>query len=73
MPYITGFERDGMVKNARESVIEVLETRFEVVPAQLSDRFEEIKDIAVLKRLLKQSITIASIQEFERLLDEIQN
>ncbi|MBW4592654.1 MAG: hypothetical protein KME46_06980 [Brasilonema angustatum HA4187-MV1] len=81
MPYITGFERDGMVKNARESVIEVLETRFEVVPAQLSvsaasrneNRLEEIKDIAVLKRLHKQSITIASIQEFERLLDEIQN
>ena len=60
-------------QSLRESVIEVLETRFEVVPAQLSDRLEEIKDIAVLKRLLKQSITIASIQEFERLLDEIQN
>jgi hypothetical protein len=73
MPYITGFERDGMIKGTRESVIEVLETRFEVVPAQLSDRLEEIKDIAVLKRLHKQSITIASIQEFERLLDEIQN
>lgn len=81
MPYITGFERDGMVKATCESVIEVLETRFEVVPAQLSvraasrneNRLEEIKDIALLKRLLKQSITIASIQEFERLLDEIQN
>jgi hypothetical protein len=41
MLYITGFERDGMVKNARESVIEVLETLFEILPAQLSDRLEE--------------------------------
>jgi hypothetical protein len=62
-----------MVKATCESVIEVLKTRFEVVPAQLSVRLEEIKDIAVLKRLDKQSITITSIQEFEKLLDEIQN
>ncbi len=31
MPYITGFERDGMVQAIRESAIAVLETRFEVV------------------------------------------
>ena len=71
MPYITGFERDGMVINARESVIDVLETRFEAVPSELSNSLEEIKDITVLKRLLKQSITIGSVEEFERLLAEI--
>lgn len=71
MPYITGFERDGMVLNARESVIDVLETRFEAVPSELSNSLEEIKDITVLKRLHKQSITIGSVQEFERLLDEM--
>ena len=71
MRYITGFERDGMVINARESIIIVLETRFETVPSELSNSLEEIKDITVLKRLHKQSITIGSVQEFERLLDEI--
>gem|GEM_PF-6591191 len=38
MPYITGFERDGLVQATRKSVIEVLKTRFEVVPLELSDR-----------------------------------
>lgn len=70
MPYITGFELDGMVKATCESVIEVLETRFEPIPAELSSRLQEIEDLAVLKKLLKQSITVASVEEFTRLLDE---
>lgn len=70
MPYITGFERDGMVKNARESVIEVLETRFEVVPKELSDRLNQIKNIALLKQLHKQSITIGSVDEFQQMIPE---
>ena len=71
MPYITGFERDGMMLATREDVIEILETRFEAVPSKLSNSLEEIQDISVLKRLLKQSITIGSVEEFERLLAEI--
>ncbi|WP_096604285.1 hypothetical protein [Calothrix sp. NIES-2100] len=71
MPYITGFERDGMVKATCESVIEVLETRFEAIPGELSIRIQQIEDLAVLKRLLKQSITIASVEEFIQLLDEV--
>ncbi|MDZ7958574.1 MAG: hypothetical protein RMY34_11960 [Aulosira sp. DedQUE10] len=73
MPYITGFERDGMIINARENVIEVLQTRFEAIPAELSSSLQEIEDLAVLKRLLKQSITIASVEEFTQLLDEVRS
>ena len=70
MPYYTGFERDGMVINARENVIEVLETRFGNIPAAISSRLTEITDLDMLKRLHKQSITIASVGDFERLLNE---
>jgi hypothetical protein len=73
MPYITGFERDGMVINARENLIEVLQTRFEVIPDELSSQIQEIEDLAVLKRLHKQSITIASVEEFGRLVDEVRS
>ncbi len=71
VPYIVSFVRDGMAINARESVVEALETRFEVVPPQVSDRLEAIDDIKVLKQLLKQAITIASVQEFQIELNEI--
>ncbi len=71
VPYITGFERDAMAKMGRESVVEALETRFEVVPPQVSDRLEAIDDINVLKQLHKQSITIGSVEEFLIKLNEI--
>ena len=71
MPYIVSFQRDAMVLATRENVIVVLETRFEAVPSELSNSLEEIKDITILKRLHKQSITIGSVEEFERLLAEI--
>ncbi|MBD2776877.1 hypothetical protein [Iningainema tapete] len=44
MPYITGFERDGMVKATRDNVIEILQTRFEVVPKELSASLAQIAD-----------------------------
>ena len=71
MPYITGFEIDGMVKNARESVIEVLETRFRVVPSRLSDCLNSLDNLTLLKQLLKQSITVTSVDRFEQILAQI--
>ncbi len=71
VPYITDIELDGMVKASRESVVTALETRFEVVPPQVSERLEVIENINVLKQLLKEAITTASIQEFQVKLNEI--
>ncbi|MGK7877865.1 MAG: hypothetical protein AB4426_32535 [Xenococcaceae cyanobacterium] len=67
--------RQGILQNARESVIEVLETRFEQVPSQLSDHLNSINDLAMLKQLLKRSITVASPEEFEQVIaqEEISN
>ena len=70
MPYITGFERDGMVKNARENILEVLEARFESVPDELSNRIEAIEDRAVLKQLIRQAATITSVEAFQQTLSQ---
>lgn len=74
MPYITGIERRaiqrGSLQTARESVIEVLETRFEGVPQALRDRLNQIDDLARLKHLLKQAITIASVEELEQVMEQ---
>ncbi|GJD23663.1 hypothetical protein RIVM261_086190 [Rivularia sp. IAM M-261] len=71
VPYITDIELDGMVINARESVVTVLRIRFGVVPAEVSERLEAIEDIDVLKKLHEQSITISSLEEFLLRLNEI--
>ena len=70
MPYITGFERDGMVKNAREDILEVLEARFEAVPVELSDRIGSIDDQALLKQLLRRAATMPSVEAFQQTLTQ---
>ncbi|MBZ8181436.1 hypothetical protein [Oscillatoria salina] len=72
MPYITGFERDGMVQNARESVIEVLQIRFEVVPENAIAILNTIENLPQLKQLHRQAVTVESLQEFEQILAQIQ-
>jgi hypothetical protein len=78
MPYITSIEEIGIekgeqlgkLKNAKESVIEVLETRFENVPETIVNSLNQINDIQYLKQLLKRAILIDSLVGFELLLNE---
>ena len=81
MPYITSIERramargelQGRLESARENVIEVLETRFEVVPQSMVEVINELNDLCVLKSLLRQGITIASLSEFQEFINSIRS
>ncbi len=72
VPYITDFERDairiGYLESARELTIAVLEARFEVVPQQMRERLNAIKEPQKLKGLVKQAATVASLEDFEQIL-----
>ncbi|BAY28830.1 hypothetical protein NIES2107_06620 [Nostoc carneum NIES-2107] len=75
MRYVTSIERlakeEGIVENARESVIEVLETRFGEVPNVIVEAINTIEEPSVLKTLLKRAIAIPSTAEFQQLLDNL--
>jgi len=75
MRYVTSIERlakeEGIIENARESVIEVLETRFGEVPSAIVETINGIEEPSILKTLLKRAIAIPSTAEFQQLLDEI--
>ena len=58
-----GMER-AQEATTREDVIEVLETRFGPLPAQVSRQLEEIHDIARLKQLLKAAIQAPALEGF---------
>ncbi len=61
-----GFQR-GMERaqsTIRESVIEVLETRFGPLSDQVSRQLEEIHDITRLKQLLKAAIQAPALDSF---------
>jgi hypothetical protein len=84
MPYVTSIERsalargreegreEGVLQNAREDVIEVLQVRFETVPESLVEAVNQISDATVLKQLLRQAITIATRDDFQSLLPDIE-
>ncbi|NET58128.1 MAG: hypothetical protein F6K47_18825 [Symploca sp. SIO2E6] len=68
---IRGMQR-GIVQTARESVLEVLEVRFEVVPPEVIDTINQIEDVSVLKQLHRQAIAINSMVDFQQLLSQNQ-
>lgn len=74
MPYITSIERigikKGILQNAREDVLEVLETRFVEVPQTIVEVINGLEDASILKILLRRAITIGSLEEFKEILGE---
>jgi hypothetical protein len=83
MRYVTSIERlakaegieegieQGILQTSRENLIEVLETRFGLVPSSIVEVVNQIDESAVLKMLLKRAIAIPSVAEFEQLLSSI--
>ncbi|NET62706.1 MAG: hypothetical protein F6K47_43445 [Symploca sp. SIO2E6] len=64
--------KQGTVQTARESVLEVLTVRFEVVPPEVIEAINQIEDVSVLKQLLREAIAISSMVEFQQLLSQNQ-
>jgi hypothetical protein len=61
--------QQGMLQNAREAVIDILEIRFEVVPQSIVKVIHEIDDPSILKILHRKAIKVESIETFEHLLE----
>jgi hypothetical protein len=59
---------EGALQIARESVLAVLQVRFETVPPELVEVINNIADIPRLKQLLLQAIAIPSLAEFQQRL-----
>jgi DNA-binding transcriptional MocR family regulator len=75
MRYVTSIERlakeEGIVETARESVVEVLETRFGEVPTSIVEAINGINEPSLLKTLHKRAIAIPSTTEFQQVLDNL--
>ena len=73
MKYLTNMERRGLEKGRqegrlqalREVILDVLETRFAMVPYELRERILAIAEEAKLKRLHRQAALAESLQVFQ--------
>jgi len=69
MEYVTSVERLARQEGIREMLLDVLETRFGIIPEGILTQIEKIEDTDMLKTLHRQAVTAESLTEIEYLLD----
>jgi len=62
------WREEGELKSTRDDIVEVLEERFGEIDNSIKEKLAAKEDLELLKSLLRKSVKIASIEEFERLL-----
>ena len=63
--------QEGIVKNAQEDVIDIIETRFGVVPGSVAEIIKGIDDPSLLKIVLKQVVIVGSLEEVKQVLEKV--
>jgi flagellar biosynthesis/type III secretory pathway protein FliH len=58
----------GKIQEAQEAVLDILEARFDVVLESLVREVRAIEELQVLKALLRSSIKVATLVEFQELV-----
>ncbi|NBP24840.1 MAG: hypothetical protein EBU81_09890 [Proteobacteria bacterium] len=62
-----GLEK-GILQNAREAILDVLDTRFGQVPDSVRERINSLDNERTLKDLLRRAILTPSLNEFQSTL-----
>ncbi len=72
MPYVTSAERIGMLNEAREMVLEALDTKFSNnVPADIRQVIKDLNNRLMLRKLHKSTIQSKDIDDFRKTLEEL--
>ncbi|WP_293062224.1 MULTISPECIES: DUF4351 domain-containing protein [unclassified Moorena] len=64
--------QEGLQQGFQETVVKILQNRFESVSPELVAAINAIEDISVLKQLIDHSLKSNSLEEFEQLLAQHQ-
>lgn len=68
--WVSEERREATKNNSKETIIFLLETKFDLVPSTINEQIQGIDDLSILKGLTKKVLTVSSINEFEALLNE---
>jgi len=64
MTYVTTWERRGLEQGLEQSIIDILELRFEDVSPSLIEQIQSFHDPDQLRALLKEAVLVQSLEEF---------
>ena len=60
--------QQGQLEDARDSVLDILESRFCITPQDIVKELKSIDEIAVLRQLRKKAVVVEGIEEFREIL-----
>ena len=77
MPFISPIEEmaeergeaKGARKNCQSNILKILDNRFDSVPELISNYLQKIEDMTILENLLLASISVNSLEDFQKLID----
>ena len=67
-----GLEK-GQLEDARDSILDILEARFNTAPQEIVETLKAINDISVLKQLRKKAAVTEGLEEFKKMVRKIGN
>ena len=62
-----GLEK-GQLEDARDSILDILEARFNTAPQEIVETLKAVNDISVLKQLRKKAAVTESLEEFRKMV-----
>lgn len=68
MPLLSNMERRGIQKTLRKSIINLLQKRFVTLPNELVESINNLEDIPRLEQLNLETISVNSVEEFQKLI-----
>jgi hypothetical protein len=68
MPTVSRLEQRLMVRGQREYVLDNLANRFDPIPEDIIEAIQQITDQALLKKLHRAALHVATLDEFRDLL-----
>jgi len=63
--------QEGTLKGTRTMVAEALKTKFDTLPEEIFEKIEEIDDVDVLTKLLREAINARDMEEFKTVLAQL--
>lgn len=63
--------QEGGLEEARIALLDILEEEFGAVPASMKDSIQGLQDLDGIRRLRRQALKAASLEEFQRILFEL--
>ncbi|MDM8516163.1 hypothetical protein QUF76_08195 [Desulfobacterales bacterium HSG16] len=64
MPYVTSVERIGANRQARDSVLDAIDVRFQTIPGDIAESVRKIRKTEVLQSLHRHAITCENLDVF---------